>query len=628
MSSDHDHSEQQEQDAKEAILKAAELLADAQPVQKDETPPAQVVALPIHQRPVFPSMMLPMAIPEGNMSAAVRFAVEHHQGWLAFFMTREAGEADDSYQLADLHQIGCVGRIIRHQDNPDDGMQVLCQLTARYQAEEQVSRKPALLIRGRAIKAEADPEDSELRAYAIAIVTALKDLVPHNPVFADEIRAVLASYNTFEGPGRLADLAASLTTANREDIQEVLETVALIPRMEKVLRLLSRENELSQIKGRIRSQIEEKVSDQQRKFFLGEQLKAIKQELGIESDEKSLELNRLQEAFVAKREHMSDEAIATTEEELRKLGLLEPNSPEYGVSRNRLEWITGLPWGSYSDDNLDLAAIQSGLDKDHYGLDDVKERIIEFCGVRSLKNDHGGGIICLIGPPGTGKTSIGHSIAKQLGRKFFRFSVGGMRDEAEIKGHRRTYVGALPGKLAQALRRSDSMNPVIMLDEIDKISQGMQGDPSSALLEVLDPEQNSDFLDHYLDVRLDLSKVLFVCTANDLSTIPGPLRDRMEIIRLSGYIEQEKLAIARSYLVPKQRKAHGLTTAQVSINTSALKSLVRNYAREAGVRHAEQYLAKIMRKVATEVAKAKDEEAAKAAKQKRKTNKKPVIPKP
>ena len=270
------------------------------------------------------------------MTAAVRFAVEHHQGWLAFFMTREANEHDGAQQLADLHQIGCIGRIIRHQDNPDGGMQVLCQLTARYQAEEQVSNKPALLIRGRIIKAEADPEDSELRAYAIAIVTALKDLVPHNPVFADEIRAVLASYNNFEGPGRLADLAASFTTASREDIQEVLETIALIPRMEKVLRLLSRESEVTQIKGRIRSQIEEKVTDQQRRFFLGEQLKAIKQELGIESDEKSLELERLKEAFASKREFMSDEAVETTEDELRKLSLLEPNSPEYGVSRNRL----------------------------------------------------------------------------------------------------------------------------------------------------------------------------------------------------------------------------------------------------------------------------------------------------
>ena len=274
--------------------------------------------------------------------------------------------------------------------------------------------------------------------------------------------------------------------------------------------------------------------------------------------------------------------------------------------------------------------MQAGLDKDHYGLEEVKERIIEFCGVRSLKNDHGGGIICLVGPPGTGKTSIGQSIATQLGRKFFRFSVGGMRDEAEIKGHRRTYVGALPGKLAQALRRSESMNPVIMLDEIDKISQGMQGDPSSALLEVLDPEQNSDFLDHYLDIRLDLSKVLFVCTANDLSTIPGPLRDRMEVIRLSGYIEQEKLAIARSYLVPKQRKAHGLTSAQVSVNASALKALVRNYAREAGVRHAEQYLAKIMRKVATQIVQQQAADADKATKvsaRKRKNRKAAIIPK-
>ena len=243
-----------------------------------------------------------------------------------------------------------------------------------------------------------------------------------------------------------------------------------------------------------------------------------------------------------------------------------------------------MPWGTHTTDNLELAELRAGLDKDHYGMDEVKKRIIEFCAVRKLKDDHGGGIVCLAGPPGTGKTSIGASIAKNLGRKFFRFSVGGMRDEAEIKGHRRTYVGALPGKIAQALRRCESMNPVILLDEIDKLAASHQGDPASALLEVLDPEQNNDFLDHYLDVRLDLSRVLFICTANDLGGIPEPLRDRMELIRLPGYIEAEKVAIAQKYLVPKQRKTHGLTTKDIAVNKSSLQQLVRGYAREAGVR--------------------------------------------
>ncbi|TVR15442.1 MAG: endopeptidase La [Planctomycetota bacterium] len=571
-------------------------------VKPDEHPPGQIVALPIQQRPVFPSMTLPLAVPAGPLADAVRWAIEQHQGWLGFFLTRAAQEPKQPYDIDDIYLVGAVGRVVKHQFTGDGGVQVLCQMQARYRLQEVVSREPSPLVRGNVLRANADPRDPELRPYALAIVTALKDLVPHNPLFADEIRAVLANYNSFDGPGRLADLAASLTTADREDIQDILETVALIPRMEKVLALLSRESEVTQLKGKIRSQIEEKVSEQQRRFFLHEQLKAIKEELGLETDEKSLELERLREAFAKRRAAMSEEVQRTTEEELRKLSLLDPNSPEYGVARNRLEWLTGLPWGQLSEDHLDLDHLRKGLDRDHYGLEEVKDRIIEFCGVRRLKKDHGGGILCLVGPPGTGKTSIGISMARHLGRAFYRLSVGGMRDEAEIKGHRRTYVGALPGKLAQALRRSERMNPLILLDEIDKLSHGLQGDPASALLEVLDPEQNKDFLDHYLDVRLDLSKVLFICTANDISTIPEALRDRMEIIRLSGYIEQEKLHIVRSYLFPKQRKEHGLTTRQVSVHVSAMKQLVRHYAREAGVRRAEQQLAKIMRKVATRFA--------------------------
>jgi ATP-dependent Lon protease len=367
---------------------------------------------------------------------------------------------------------------------------------------------------------------------------------------------------------------------------------------------------------KIQGQIEQKVSDHQRKFFLNEQLKAIKQELGIETDDKSLDVKRFQERLAAKRTAMTAETIQVIEEELRKLQLLDPNASEYGVTRSRLEWLTDMPWGETTTDELDLAKLRAGLDADHFGLDDVKERITEFVAVQMMharedaaKNakaapgtatapSRRGGIIALVGPPGTGKTSIGASIAKQLGRKFYRFSLGGMRDEAEIKGHRRTYVGALPGKPVQALKRAGSMNPVILLDEIDKLSHGMQGDPSSALLEVLDPEQNRDFLDHYLDVRVDLSQVLFICTANELGGIPEPLRDRMEIIRLAGYVEVEKLAIAADHLVPKQRTAHGLKRSEVTFSRAALQQLIRDYAREAGVRHLEQLIAKVCRKVA------------------------------
>jgi len=561
--------------------------------------PRTVVALPLNQRPVFPTMMLPMLVPAGPLADAVRYAVNEDQGFLAFFLTRS--ELDDLSEAGweDIHAVGALGKVLKHQNHESGGIQLFCQVMARFVAEEPLARKPFLRLRGHPFQQQIDTADTRIRALAMAIVTALKDLVQHNPVFAEEIKHVLANYDNIEGPGRLADLAASLTTAKREDIQDVLETFPIVERMEKVLALLAKETELSQLKSKIQNQIEERVSDNQRKFFLNEQLKAIKEELGIETDEKSLEIEGFREAFEERRQGMSDEVVEEVEGELRDRALIGPASSEYGVVRNRLEWLTELPWGIYSEDELDLANLREGLDRDHHGLDDVKERIVEFCAVRGLKEDRGGGIICLVGPPGTGKTSIGNSIARHMNRRFYRFSVGGMRDEAEIKGHRRTYVGALPGKVAQALRRCATMNPVILLDEIDKLARGIQGDPASALLEVLDPEQNSDFLDHYVDVRIDLSQVLFICTANDLGTIPDALRDRMEIIRLPGYVEQEKLAIASRYLVPKQRKEHGLLARDVNFQRRALQKIVRFYAREAGVRQCEQLVAKICRKVAT-----------------------------
>ncbi len=573
----------------------------------DDQLPDVLVCLPMNQRPVFPTMMLPLMIPEGRLSAAVQYAIEQQSGYIGFFLTREPMDEEQSYSIDELYKVGCIARVMKAHEEGGQGIQVFAQVIARFEITEQISNDPHVIVKGKPIQPKVDASDTEVRALAMAIVTALKDLIQHNPVFADEIKMVLANYNNIDGPGRLADLSASLTTAAREDIQSILETIDIVPRMEKVLALLAKESELTQIKARIAGQIENKMTEQQRKFFLNEQLKAIKEELGVETDEKSLEVDKFQKAFDAKKNKMSDEVRSTIEEELKKMQILEPASSEYGVARNRLEWLTDMPWGDITDDVLDLKTIRKGLDDDHYGMSDIKKRFIEFCGVRKLKEDRGGGIIALVGPPGTGKTSIGKSIARNLGREFYRFSVGGMRDEAEIKGHRRTYVGALPGKIAQALRRCGSMNPVILLDEIDKLSHGMQGDPASALLEVLDPEQNNDFLDHYLDVRIDLSQVLFICTANELGGIPEPLRDRMEIIRLPGYIEAEKVKIASSYLVPKQRKAHGLRRADIQFQRNALTGLVRGYAREAGVRQLEQLIAKICRKVATK--KAEDEDA-------------------
>jgi ATP-dependent Lon protease len=587
LPSDHPHAP-----AKEAGSRA--------PAKPDEVLPTTLIALPLSQRPVFPAMMLPLVIPAGRLAVAVKRAVEAHQGYVGFFMTDTPLDDAATYTAAMLQPMGAIARIVKHQEVDSGALQVFAQVIARFRRTAVLASEPQVLIQGEAIRPVVDAGNPQVRSCAMAIVQALKDLVQHNPVFADEIKLVLANFNNLDGPSRLADMAASLTTAKRDELQQILETIPVQARMEKVLLLLAKESQLAQMKVKIQGQVEQKVGDNQRKFFLNEQLKAIKQELGLETDDKSLEVKRLSERFAAKRAAMSAETVQTTEEELRKLQLLDPNSAEYGVTRSRLEWLTDLPWGETSTEVQDLHALRAGLDADHFGLDEVKDRITEFVAVRVLKNDRGGGIIALVGPPGTGKTSIGASIAKHLGRKFFRFSLGGMRDEAEIKGHRRTYVGALPGKPVQALRRCGTMNPVILLDEIDKLAHSNHGDPSAALLEVLDPEQNRDFLDHYLDVRVDLSQVLFICTANDLGGIPEPLRDRMEIIRLAGYVELEKLTIAADHLVPKQRAAHGLKARDLTFTRPGLRQLVRDYAREAGVRHLEQLIAKVCRKVAKE----------------------------
>jgi ATP-dependent Lon protease len=354
----------------------------------------------------------------------------------------------------------------------------------------------------------------------------------------------------------------------------------------------------------ITSQIEEKISEQQRQFFLKEQLKAIKRELGLEKEGKVSEIETFEERL--QELELSEEARKTVDEEIEKLKVLEPSSPEYNVSRAYLDWLTVLPWGKFSQDSYDVPKAAEVLDRDHYGLKDVKERILEFIAVGKLKGSISGSVLCLVGPPGVGKTSVGRSIAEALGRRFYRFSLGGMRDEAEIKGHRRTYIGAMPGKFIQAMKTAGTFNPVIMLDEIDKIGASFRGDPASALLEVLDPEQNSNFRDHYLDVPFDLSNVLFISTANQLDTIPSPLLDRMEVIRLSGYILEEKLEIARRHLIPKVMRSHGLNKGQVRIGKPALRHIINGYAREAGVRNVENQIKKIMRKAAVQLSQKKE----------------------
>ncbi|MBE2294230.1 MAG: endopeptidase La, partial [Phycisphaerales bacterium] len=448
--------------------------------------------------------------------------------------------------------------------------------------------------------------DEELRAYSLAVINTLKELIPLNPLYSEELKFFLNRFNTHD-PSPLADFAASLTTATKEELQEVLATAPVLERLKKVIVLIKKELEVAKLQTRIRKQVEEKMSEHQRKFFLREQLKTIQQELGIAKDDRTADVDRFRERLESRQ--VPEAALKRIEEELDKLSILETGSPEYAVTRNYLDVITDLPWGMYSTDNLDLQHARTVLDRDHDGLADVKDRIIEFLAVGALKGQVGGSIILLVGPPGVGKTSIGRSVAAALDREFYRLSLGGMRDEAEIKGHRRTYIGALPGKFIQAIRDAKTANPVIMLDEIDKIGASYHGDPASALLEALDPEQNTEFLDHYLDVRFDLSKVLFICTANQLDTIPGPLLDRMEIIRLSGYITAEKLQIARNHLWPKLLERSGLDRERIQVGDEALTQIIEGYAREAGVRNLEKQLGRIVRKSAVKIVQGEAQES-------------------
>ncbi len=385
------------------------------------------------------------------------------------------------------------------------------------------------------------------------------------------------------------------------ELQEVLESFDIQERIDKTLVLLKKELDLSKLQSSINQKIEATISKTQREFFLREQLKAIKKELGLEKDDKQCDVEKFEDRI--KDREIPDDVREVIEDELDKLGVLDVQSAEYAVCRNYLDWLTITPWGLFSEENHDLTKAHAVLEKDHYGLKDIKERILEFISVGKLSGGLKGSIICLVGPPGVGKTSIGKSIAKALNREFYRFSVGGMRDEAEIKGHRRTYIGAMPGKMIQALKATGTMNPVIMLDEVDKIGQSYHGDPASALLEVLDPEQNKEFLDHYLDVRCDLSNVLFIVTANLLDTIPAALRDRMDVLRLSGYIMEEKLEIAKKYLIPRNRKDMGLKASEISFSNGAVEQVIEKYAREAGVRELDKCLKKIFRKVAVKVVK-------------------------
>ncbi|MFA4944505.1 MAG: endopeptidase La [Lentisphaeria bacterium] len=591
----HDDGKNEEQ---EPALPGMEAEAEAKPSGMVPTfgeMPGELLLLPAGAKPVFPGMLFPILVTPGPIAEALRHVVKEIPGhFVGFALTKDSAEEEKDSVRREFCNIGTVARILKFQENSEGAVQALLQGEARFQitnADERDGR-----IYARVTYLESHPaKGTEIKALGLAIVNTMRDLIKHNPLFSEEIKMFL-SRTDWSDAGRLADFAVTMTSSSREELQDVLECLEVKTRLEKVLFLMRKELDINELKEKIQHQIEERISKQQREFFLREQLKAIKQELGLEKDEKTEEIEKYEAKLAGLK--LPDEAKKRIEEELDKLRLLSPQSPEFAVSRTYLDWLTGLPWGKYTEDRLDVAKAREILDRDHYGLEDVKARILEFIGVAKLRGSVEGSILCLIGPPGVGKTSLGKAIAEALGRPFFRFSLGGMRDEAEIKGHRRTYIGALPGKVIQALKVVDAANPVIMLDEIDKVGISFQGDPASALLEVLDPEQNHNFRDHYLDVPFDLSKVLFIATANMPDTIPPPLFDRMEVIRLSGYIQDEKLNIGERHLLPRLLDRNGLKPDQATLTQEALKTLIDGYAREAGVRALEKAIGQCLRKIA------------------------------
>ncbi|MFP4619785.1 MAG: endopeptidase La [Bacteroidales bacterium] len=554
--------------------------------------PDILTVLPVDTRPFFPGITVPMTFTGPKFMEAIKRVANSNQPFLGLVLVREPNQQD--FMNSEMYEVGTVVKIHKIVPVQDNSLQVLVQGLQRFSHQKTVRKDPLLQWQ---VKYYSDPDEKpseELKAYTLSIVSSVKELLKKNPVFQEQIKMVLNQIS-IEKPGMLMDLISAMLTADGEKLQDVLATYDLYKRGEKLLVLLKEEIERSQIQEEIQKQINEKVSKQQREFFLREQLKVIKRELGIEKDDKESEIQKFKDRM--KNLKLTEEAAEVISSEIEKMQTLEPSSSEFQVTRAYLNTLTELPWGIYSQDRLDIQEARRILDRDHYGLKDVKNRILEFISTVIKKGKHTGTILCLVGPPGVGKTSVGRSIADSMNREFFRFSVGGMRDEAEIKGHRRTYIGAMPGKVIQSLKRTGTSNPVIMLDEIDKMGVSFQGDPASALLEVLDPEQNKDFLDHYLDVRYDLSNILFITTANQLDTVPRPLLDRMEVIKLPGYILQEKVQIAKKYLIPRQIKEHGLKKSEVNISDEALRRIIDEYAREAGVRSLEKNIAKIMRQV-------------------------------
>ena len=564
-----------------------------------ETPdiPAVLPVLPLKEMVVFPESMTPLAI---GQERSIKLIDEVVAGERLLALVTIKNEDPEPAGFDDLYAVGTAAIVHKLIRVPDGTLRILVQGVERIRLDRPVEDEPYLIGEFSPLPDEL-VESREVEALTRNVQNHFARVIGLVPYLPEELQLAAAN---IEDPSALAHLVASTLRLKTEEKQQLLESVNVEERLRAVSGILNRELEVLELGTKIQSQVQSEMEKGQREFFLRQQLKAIQDELG-EGDAEQAEVNELRERLESL--DLPEDVRKAAVRELARLEKLPAAAAEYGVIRTYLEWILTLPWNTTTDDNLDLDQARQILDEDHYDLDKVKDRIIEYLAVSKLKQEVSGPILCFVGPPGVGKTSLGQSIARTLGRKFTRISVGGVRDEAEIRGHRRTYIGAMPGTIIRSLRDAESLNPVLLIDEIDKMGADFRGDPASAMLEVLDPEQNRHFRDHYLDVPFDLSKVLFICTANTLDTIPGPLLDRMDVIQLSGYTEDEKLGIAKRYLVSKQLEAHGLTKSRLVIPDAILRSVIREYTREAGVRNLERRIADLCRKAATLIAKGEAE---------------------
>lgn len=562
--------------------------------------PNKLNIIPIQGRPIFPGVFTPLMVSSAEDVKVVEAAYEG-DGFLGIIMCKKDSE---SSSITDLYEIGTAARIIKKINLPDGGINIFISTIKRFKIRKALSKANPMFA---TVDYLDDEEDStfEVKALTRAIVSEMKEISDNNPMFSEEMRLNMVN---IDHPGKIADFIASILNIEKEDQQRILETINVRRRLEQVLVFIKKEQELLRIQKKIQHELNEKIEKNQREYFLREELKSIQEELGTDSNGNLSDYQKFKEKI--EKLGFTGEVKEAVDSELQKFNLIDPNSAEYIGTRNFLELVCNLPWQDNAVEDYNLSNASKVLEDDHYGLDDVKKRIMEYLSVRKLKKDNKGSIILLVGPPGVGKTSIGKSIAKAMNKPFYRFSVGGMRDEAEIKGHRRTYIGAMPGKIIQGLKITKSRSPVFLIDEIDKMGSSHLGDPASALLEVLDPEQNINFRDNYLDLPFDISNVFFILTANTLDSIPGPLLDRAEVIQLSGYIDQEKMEIAKKYLIPKNLEKNGLKKNQVKFTKAALSCIAEEYAREAGVRNFEKNLDKINRKIVTKLM--ADEKADKA----------------